>query len=44
MGYKQTIGEKGESEACKYLELKGYNILEKNYRCKLRRGGYYCKR
>ena len=35
MGYKQTVGEKGEKRACKYLELKGYKILERNYRCKL---------
>ena len=35
MEYKQIIGAKGEEKACKYLKMKGYQIMEKNYRCKL---------
>ncbi|PIP58022.1 MAG: YraN family protein, partial [Candidatus Vogelbacteria bacterium CG22_combo_CG10-13_8_21_14_all_37_9] len=28
---KQLIGEKGESEAVKWLRQKGFSVLERNY-------------
>jgi len=31
-GYKQRVGRKGEDEAVQYLESKGYQILERNFR------------
>ena len=36
MHYKQIIGKVGEDRACQYLYEKGYDILERNFRC---RGG-----
>ncbi len=33
--YKKRIGEEGEEIAAKYLEDKGYKILERNFRCKI---------
>lgn len=30
-----SLGEEGEEETVKYLRRRGYNILEKNYRCEL---------
>ena len=32
---KQIIGRIGEEKAYKYLQHKGYQILERNFRCKL---------
>jgi putative endonuclease len=29
------LGERGETVACRFLEVQGYKILEKNYKCKL---------
>ncbi len=31
---KKSVGELGENIAGKFLEKKGYKILERNYRCK----------
>ena len=31
---RRTIGERGEAAAIRFLEKKGYRILDKNYRCK----------
>ena len=33
--YNQTLGKIGEQKACKYLKIKGYYILERNFRCKM---------
>ena len=44
MYYKQEIGKIGEMEAAKYLENKGYKIIDRNFRCKTRRNRYYCIR
>ncbi len=30
---KQTLGRRGEEAACGYLEKKGYEIIERNFRC-----------
>lgn len=35
MYYKQEIGKNGENKVCKYLEKKGYKILDKNFSCKI---------
>ncbi len=35
-GYKQRVGKMGEDEAVRFLEKKGYEILERNFR--FRRG------
>ena len=32
---KQDIGKKGEDLACEYLKDNGYEILERNFSCKL---------
>ncbi|NLN41910.1 MAG: YraN family protein [Clostridiales bacterium] len=32
---RKKLGHWGEQQACKYLESKGYVILDKNYRCRL---------
>ena len=44
---KNNLGSWGEERAARYLRLRAYRILEKNYRCRLgeidliaRRGGY----
>ncbi len=31
-GYRQKKGKKAEGIACRYLEQKGYRILDRNYR------------
>ena len=31
---RRTIGDRGEAAAIRFLEKKGYRILDKNYRCK----------
>ncbi len=33
--YKKRVGDLHEEKAAKYLETKGYAILEKNYRCRM---------
>lgn len=44
--FRVSLGDRGEAAACGFLKEKGYEILERNYRCKLgeidviaRRGG-----
>lgn len=34
MTYKQEIGNFGEDAAADYLKEKGYNIIQRNFRCK----------
>lgn len=34
MYFRQEIGKWGENLACEYLKENGYQILEKNFRCK----------
>lgn len=31
---RQSVGRLGESEAARFLEKRGYKLLERNYRCK----------
>lgn len=31
---RQTLGKKGETAACAYLERHGYTICSRNYRCR----------
>jgi putative endonuclease len=33
--FRSTLGERGERAACGFLKEHGYEILEKNYTCKL---------
>lgn len=33
--FRFSLGERGEMAACGFLKEKGYEILEKNYKCKL---------
>ncbi|MFH1208877.1 MAG: YraN family protein [Candidatus Omnitrophota bacterium] len=33
--FRLSLGERGETAACRFLEAQGYEILEKNYKCKL---------
>jgi putative endonuclease len=33
--FRISLGDRGETAACGFLKEKGYEILEKNYRCKL---------
>ncbi len=33
--FRATLGERGEAAACRFLKENGYEILEKNYKCKL---------
>lgn len=33
--FRLSLGERGEIAACGFLKEQGYEILEKNYRCKL---------
>ncbi|MFH0986008.1 MAG: YraN family protein [Candidatus Omnitrophota bacterium] len=33
--FRISLGDRGETAACNFLKEKGYEILEKNYRCKL---------
>ncbi len=33
--FRASLGERGEMVACRFLKEHGYEILEKNYRCKL---------
>lgn len=35
MKKNRNIGDIGENYACRYLEKHGYNIIERNYRCKI---------
>ena len=44
MYYAHMIGKIGEDVAAKYLKQKGYRILERNFRSKLRRNRYNCTR
>jgi len=32
---KKIVGDKGEELATKYLEAKGYRVLDRNFRCKM---------
>ena len=31
---KKTLGQQGEEIACRYLKEKGYDVLERNFRCR----------
>ena len=33
--FRYSLGDRGEVAACAYLKKQGYEILEKNYRCKI---------
>lgn len=33
--FRLSLGERGETAACGFLKTRGYEILEKNYKCKL---------
>lgn len=33
--FRSSLGERGEAAACRFLKEQGYEILEKNYQCKL---------
>lgn len=33
--FRLSLGDRGEMAACGFLKEKGYEILEKNYKCKL---------
>lgn len=33
--FRLSLGERGEMAACAFLKEKGYEILEKNYKCKI---------
>ncbi|MDD5226738.1 MAG: YraN family protein [Candidatus Omnitrophica bacterium] len=33
--FRSTLGERGERAACVFLKEHGYEILEKNYKCKI---------
>lgn len=33
--FRSSLGDRGEKAACGFLKDRGYEILEKNYRCKL---------
>ena len=33
--FRLSLGEQGEMAACRFLKTRGYEILEKNYKCKL---------
>lgn len=33
--FRTSLGERGERAACEFLKEQGYEILEKNYTCKL---------
>ena len=33
--FRSTLGERGERAACGFLKEHGYEILEKNYKCKI---------
>jgi len=35
MPYKKDLGYSGEDLAAKYLELKGFEIIERNFQCRL---------
>ena len=35
INYKKQVGDKGEKLAEDFLKRKGYNIIQRNYRCKL---------
>jgi putative endonuclease len=35
MAYNKEIGKAGEDEAAKYLESKGYNIITRNFYCRI---------
>ena len=34
MYFKQIVGKAGEEKASRYLKQKGYEIIEKNFRCR----------
>jgi putative endonuclease len=33
--FRLPLGDRGEAAACKFLKKKGYDLIEKNYQCKL---------
>ena len=33
--FRLSLGDRGEAAACGFLKEKGYEILEKNYKCKI---------
>jgi len=33
--FRSTLGERGETAACAFLKERGYELLEKNYKCKI---------